>query len=302
MHQETTCAIAGARELRMNRLQFVSAVLMVLSGLPAVAAQLQVHCQGEGPPVYLVGGGPAFTTWHLAPVQARLAERYRVCRWDPRGVGENANLSFEADGRVLSQWLADMAKVLPREPVVLWGHSWGALQVMMFAERHPERVRRLVLSNPVDPALKSLEEIERKRFQHRDLDGELQLEDIGTPTEELHNLRSKIASYFADEGQGWAYASKFTPEDTNGRLNVEVWEDYRQATLTDAEVRALAPKIGGLIYCREDVLQPEALAEYRRLLPQQSHVVLSGCGHFPWEERPEAYFEALLEMVGEAWQ
>lgn len=291
-----------AREVDMKLFGFVSAVLLGLSSLPLVAAELRVHCQGEGPPVYLIGGGPAFTTWHLVPLQERLAKRYRVCRWDMRGVGENAGLALDSDESILSRWLADMADVLPDEPVVLWGHSWGALQALSFASRHSQRVRGLVLSNPVDPALKSLEGIEYKRFQHPGGGDELQLEAIGTRTEDLHSLRSKIASYFVDGEQGRVYASQFTPEDTNARLNVAVWDEYREAPVTDAEVRALARRIGGLIYCREDVLQPEALAEYRRLLPEQSHVVLSGCAHFPWEERPAAYFEALLEMVGEAWR
>jgi hypothetical protein len=46
-------------------------------------------------------------------------------------------------------------------------------------------------------------------------------------------------------------------------------------------VRQLAAKIGGLIYRCDDVLQPESLAEYRRLLPGARHHVLTGCAHLP---------------------
>jgi pimeloyl-ACP methyl ester carboxylesterase len=213
-----------------------------------------------------------------------------------RGVGDNAGLPVKPDVSALAQWLDDMNDVLPPAPVTLWGHSWGALQVLLFARQYPERVSRLILSNPVDPALRSLEHIERKRFVHPENHSRLVLEDMGTPAEDLHNLRSKVASYFVDAEQGWAYASGFTRADANNRLNVRVWDDYRQAPLSGADVRALADKIGGVIYCRDDVLQPESFAEYRRLLAREKHHVLDGCAHFPWEESPQDY-HAVLECL-----
>lgn len=249
--------------------------------------------------MFLIGGGPAFTTWNLAPIQQVLAGQYRVCRWDMRGVGENAALPFQPGHTALSQWLGDMAAVLPPEPVLLWGHSWGALQVLLFTREQPTRVKGIVLSNPVDPHLRSHEHIERKRFNHPDVEPGLTLEDMGTPVEELHSLRSKVASYFADPAKGWAYAAGFTQADANSRLNVRIWEEYRSAPLEDDDVRKLADKILGLIYCRDDVLQPEALMEYRRLLGPDKHHLLSRCGHFPWEEQPEAYYRLLLQLLSE---
>ncbi len=261
------------------------------------SARLQSHCQGQGPTLYLIGGGPAFTTWNLQPIQDRLSRRYRVCRWDMRGVGDNAGLPVRPDVSALLQWIDDMSQVLPEEPVMLWGHSWGALQVLLFARQYPERVSRLILSNPVDPALRSLESIEQKRFNHPENAPRLELDDIGTPREELYNLRSKVASYFADPEKGWKYASGFSQEDANNRLNVRIWDEYRERPLNDSDVRQLTDKIGGIIYCRDDVLQPEALREYRRLLSVDRHHVLTGCAHFPWEENPEGYYSVLLRLL-----
>lgn len=214
-----------------------------------------------------------------------------------RGVGDNAGMALKPGVPALSQWIQDMHEVLPQAPVVVWGHSWGALQVLLFAKQYPDRVSRLILSNPVDPALRSLENIEQKRFNHPENDAWLTLADMGTPVEELHNLRSKIASYFADADRGWEYAAGFTQADANNALNVRIWDEYRGSPLTDADVRRLAGKIGGAIYCRDDVLQPESLSEYRRLLRQDKHHVLNGCAHFPWEESPDAYYRLLRELI-----
>ena len=288
---------ANALGHEMRRPLAIVVLVLVLCAPASSDTGIRVHCQGQGPLVLLIGGGPAFTTWNLQPIQQALTRHYTVCRWDMRGVGDNAELAFEPERSALSQWLNDMGEVLPREPVALWGHSWGALQALLFAKQHPERVSRLILSNPVDPGLRSLVHIEHKRFNHPEANRELSIEDIGTPAETLYALRSKIASYFANAEQGWEYAAGFEQSDANNRLNVQVWGEYRAAPITDADVRALAGKIVGVIYCSDDVLQPEALSEYRRLLAEGKHHVLSGCVHFPWEENPNAYYELLFGLL-----
>jgi pimeloyl-ACP methyl ester carboxylesterase len=291
----------------MSRLLSLAALLTAVAvaaqpGSPREGEGLRVHCRGDGPPVYLVGGGPAFTTWHLAPLQESLAgAAYRACRWDMRGVGENRGAALPADGEVVGAWLADMDRVLPRAPVVLWGHSWGALQALLFSHRQPARVAGLVLSNPVDPALESLEGIEARRHVHPlPADAWPGREGMGTGRERLLALRRKIASYFPDPAVGWAYARRFDRSDADGALNVRVWEAYRAAPLDRAAVEGLAGKVAGLIYCREDVLMPVNLRAYRRLLPDGPHVVLEGCGHFPWADAPQAYERSLLDLVSRA--
>jgi pimeloyl-ACP methyl ester carboxylesterase len=281
----------------MKYLRLIFLLISTHGSLPTAAAEIKIHCLGQGPLVYLIGGGPAFTTWNLQPIQQKLSAGYRVCRWDMRGVGEQADLPLRPGMTALAQWLQDMHTVLPPEPVVLWGHSWGALQVLLFARQSPERVAALILSNPVDPALRSLEQIEQKRFSHAENDSRLTLEDMGTQREELHNLRSKIASYFADAGQGWDYAAGFTQQDANNALNIRIWDEYRQKPLTDDDMRQLADRISGAVYCRDDVLQPEGLIEYKRFLDKGGHHVLTGCAHFPWEENPDAYYRVLFGLL-----
>ena len=261
-----------------------------------------VHCEGAGEPVYLIGGGPAFTTWNLAPVQQALAAHYRVCRWDMRGVGDNRELEISESQPVLMQWIDDMASVLPEQPVILWGHSWGALQALLFAKHYPQRVRALVLNNPVDPGLVSLKDIEARRYVHPYVESHLRIDDIGTPVETRHRFRSKIASYFMDPVLGWSYSAAFGSDDTNNALNVQIWEEYRRMMLTPADIDRLAPRVHTLIFCRQDVLMPESLAEYSRMLPLARHRVIEECAHFPWVETPNVFYERLLSSMQDIMQ
>ncbi len=268
--------------------------------LGAVEMDLRVHCRGAGEPVYLVGGGPAFTSRNLEPLPQMLSAGYRVCRWDMRGVGDNAGVPFATGQDQLEAWLADMARLLPRQPVILWGQSWGALQVLLFARRHPTRVKGLVLSNPVDPELVSLEHIENKRHVHAIPQADPALQDMDTIDERRLAMRRKLASYFVNGEMGWHHAQGFDLGDSDSRLNIRVWEAYRARPLSRTDMTRLAPLIAGIIYCRGDVLMPENREEYRHLVPQTRHVTLDDCGHFPWLEVPQAYGTVLRSLVRSA--
>lgn len=283
----------------MKQFKFSVICAIFLLNSSAAGAQLMVNCQGTGPPVYLIGGGPAFTTWNLDPIQQQLNTNFRVCRWDMRGVGDNADQPIRQDTLVLQQWLQDMAVVLPEQPVVLWGHSWGALQSLLFARQYPERVRKLILSNPVDPQLASLEQIERKRFVHPYVQSKLEFEDYETTAEQHHLFRSKIASYFIDAKTGWEYSTQFDPGDSNNELNVKIWQEYRQMPLQQDELKQLSDKIALLIYCQQDVLMPENFQAYARMLPDVEYVMMKNCAHFPWVETPEKYYELLRQSLTE---
>jgi pimeloyl-ACP methyl ester carboxylesterase len=281
----------------MNRWLSATCLILCLYNSATAGEQLVVNCQGTGQPVYLIGGGPAFTSWNLEPIQQRLRDRFKVCRYDMRGVGENATLAIERDTPVLSQWLQDMAEVLPEQPVLIWGHSWGALQSLLFSRLYPERVKALVLSNPVDPELASLEHIESKRFMHPYVQSQLKLDDIDTAAEQRHSFRSKIASYFVDAETGWQYSAQFDDDDTNNRLNIQIWQEYRRVPLQLHELKQLSAKISALIYCRQDVLMPENHENYSSALPMVKHYMIDDCAHFPWVETPAEYFEILQQTI-----
>jgi pimeloyl-ACP methyl ester carboxylesterase len=274
-------------------------VLFCLSYNSSVAgAEIVVNCKGNGEPLYLIGGGPAFTSSNLEPIQKNLRARFQVCRWDMRGVGSNAALTIKQDETVLEQWLQDMADVLPQQPVLIWGHSWGALQSLLFARLYPERVKALVLSNPVDPELASLEHIEHKRIVHPQVQEKLTLDEIDTAAEKRHSFRSKIASYFVDAKKGWEYSAQFDHNDTNNKLNVQLWQEYRQVQLQPHELKQLSARISALIYCRQDVLMPENHQRYSGMLPTVKHYMIDDCGHFPWVETPAEYYEILRRSLG----
>ena len=104
--------------------------------------------EGAGPPVLLIHGQPG-TAADWTGVARALRERFRVLVPDRPGYG---NTGGRAQGIVANA--ATMAKLLEERGLggaIVAGHSWGAGVAIAMAERYPERVRRIVLVNPVTP-------------------------------------------------------------------------------------------------------------------------------------------------------
>lgn len=100
---------------------------------------------GAGPLLVMLHGLVVgnLASWYFTAAPA-LAERFRVRMYDLRGHGRSERA---ADGYDLETMTDDLEAVIGEHagPVVLVGHSYGALIALRYAERHPERVARLAL-------------------------------------------------------------------------------------------------------------------------------------------------------------
>jgi len=115
--------------------------------LQAGSHTLYVHCLGEtSRPAIVFENGLGVVAEEWTWVQAALADRYRVCAYDRAGTGRSPAADGPVDAVTASTDLAALLDALHIEgPVVLAGHSYGALILRVFAARHPDRVRGLVL-------------------------------------------------------------------------------------------------------------------------------------------------------------
>jgi 3-oxoadipate enol-lactonase len=112
--------------------------------MPVTTTGLFYAIDGDGPPVIFAhgGDGPHLTWWKQV---AALKHRYRCIAYDAPGFG----LTPAAAGsrKTPGDDLLALMDELKIERAVLVGHSMGGLAVSGVAQRHPERVGGLVMSD-----------------------------------------------------------------------------------------------------------------------------------------------------------
>jgi len=201
-------------------------------------ASWQVHDQGQGDPVLVLSGGPAFTAWNLLPLQQQLAKKHRTLLFDMRGVGDQQNLALPS-GSLLTQWIEDIDAVRKAsgiQRITLVGHSWGGLMALLYTKHYPERVKRLVLLNPVDPEKRGLadilDRINARQQQHKPQEWDADWDsDQTTLTKsaddiKLYQIRQVLPTYFTDFAMGEIYAAQFSANDFYPELNSRIWQEY----------------------------------------------------------------------------
>ena len=118
-------------------------------GFAEAGVRLHHTLWGERGPYVILQHGMGRTARSWDAVCRNLARDHRLAVLDARGFGESER---SADGYGEQQRLADFAAVMDGlgwEQPVLVGHSLGGATVTMYAAQHPERLRALVLLEPV---------------------------------------------------------------------------------------------------------------------------------------------------------
>ena len=108
-------------------------------------SRIHYRAEGTGPVVLLAHGG--YLDLSIWDPQARyLRDRYRVVRFSDHGHGRT--VSGLADPPPARAIIDALTGATAAEPVMLVGHSWGAMLCVDYALAYPERVRQLVLLAP----------------------------------------------------------------------------------------------------------------------------------------------------------
>jgi len=138
------------------------AVVPAVHELKVPGASLYYEVRGSGPVLLFIAGGPA-DAGVFSDVAGRLADRYTVVTYDPRG-NSRSTLDGPAEDQRIAVHADDAHRLLAElgaEPACVLGSSGGALVGLELAARHPEQVRTLVAHEP--PALELLPDPARWR-------------------------------------------------------------------------------------------------------------------------------------------
>jgi len=253
---------------------------------------------GEGPPVLLLHPGPGLDGTVFLPGVERLAESHRVLLADLPGNGHSPDgdpndWTLAGFARAVEQ----LAQDLELEDWTLLGHSFGGFVAMQHLVDFPESLAARYIASctdasetpppgaPEDP-LEGLTDAERERVA----EGEAR-EQVATSPQQLKDAWMEQAPRLTVSEAALARMLRdvlFRPEMARPRD----WGELEAlSTLAFSEKPVLA--IGAEL---DRAIDPVAARRIAITAPRGELMMFEGCGHFPFAEQPQRYWEGV-----EAW-
>lgn len=260
----------------------------------------KVHYQraGTGRPLLLLHGlvGSARNWRRNISFLSRNSSVYAI---DLFNMGESERVpGLDAGLEATADRLAAYMDALGLNEADIAGHSHGGAVAMMFAARHPDRVRRLILFAPANPFCdlgNQLIRFYQTRF------GTLLARLIpflprmlkATALSRMYGDPSRVSR---DALEGYTQGLHIPGTVDHVLQIVQRW--YEDMRLLRSALAGLAEKPTLLIWGdRDRAVGLKSARELQRTLPQSSLLVLPGVGHIPFEETPEICNQAMRDWL-----
>lgn len=256
---------------------------------------------GSGPRVLLLHGGPGIGFDYLRDLADELAEENDVAWYQQRGLDPSRG---EGPFTVAAD-VADARRILDAlgwETTYVLGHSWGGHLALHVAEAMPERLRGVLVVDPLGAVGDGRwpefdEEIFRRtpeavRAQARELD---ELRSAGAVDEDLalEGLRLVWAAYFADPDR----APPMPTFRYSSARSAQVGQSI-QAELPALEAGLPGIRVPvGFLHGSRSPMPLGASTDAAERIPGAWVDVVEGAGHFIWYEVPGAVRDALRRLT-----
>jgi pimeloyl-ACP methyl ester carboxylesterase len=221
-----------------------------------------------------------------------MRQNYHVIAIDQRGHGDSSWVGNYCP----EQYVADLTKFVDKielNDIVLIGHSLGAINVIIYAATHPNRVARLVIvDNGPEISTASLEQVKRK------------LADLPMvyDSEEEAVKRMEQESPFYSEDYKRHLVKHTMKRDESGRLTFKYDPSLRHGELVTLQwlwsyMKRIVCPILVVHGVESDLLLPAAASRMVETLPSVSLVDIGGAGHFVMGDNPKAFEAAISNFL-----
>lgn len=251
-------------------------------------------------PVVMLHGIRGYTET-FASLAAALQPGFRVIAFDQRGRGESdwdSGHNYYTDAYVAD--LEALVGALKLGRFDLLGHSMGGINAIVYAARHPDKVRRLVIEDAgpgafevSDGATRIRKELATTPDRFASWEGASDFMRALRPTvseearqQRLHNMLKALP----EGGFTWRY-------DHVGIAATRLNPDPARVVNLEPSVGAITCPTLVLRGGRSDYLQPAMVARMRALNPHITDTEIPDAGHYIHDDQPELVAQAVVEFL-----
>ena len=259
--------------------------------------------------VFVHGFSLDMTTWHYQ--WTSLSDRFRCVLFDFRSHGRSARAAGgDLSPLAFAHDLAAVLETVGDGPVLLVGHSMGAMSMLAMAETRPE-----LFGDPVAGVVfvgSAANDLLRGAFGSVTELLRPKLGSLRQAAGRVNRLRKVVLSSPADVGQMVARATQFGSDASPhlvryvvglaARTPSEVWTEGL-AGLMEMDLRHAIEHIGVpalvIVGDQDRMTPPSSSVALASELPHGRLEIVEGAGHFPMMERHEDFNRRLASFAGE---
>ncbi len=272
-------------------------------------ASLFCRIAGQGTPIFVLHGGPGMTQDYLQPYLWELTANHQVIFYDQRGCGKSTG-ELNAESINLVNYIKDLdnlRKALNFDKIIILGHSWGGFLGLNYTLAHPDHVEKLILSNSLGSTSESftlfLEEYMKRMEPVKEEMAALEKSPgfaSGDPAIFKQYCKLIFSKYCYNPQNADKLSMDYRQEDIVKFFQVHKIFDENllmgvEFNLNSSLNRLKVPTL--IIHGDVDPIPYSTVEEMHNNIPGSDYVLLKDCGHFPYVEVPEAYFQALNNFL-----
>lgn len=271
--------------------------------------ELFYDTHGEGDLLLCHPGGPGFSGAYLGDLGGLNRSRTLVVL-DPRGTGRSDPPVSEA-AYALADYVADLRHAqeqLGVDRIDVLGHSHGSLVALLYAAEHPDRVGKLVLvATGVrfdEPQVEAMEAAMQRRSGepwYDDALAALEEEQAGRFRDDAELGRivaRELPFYFAHYGEN---ERAFVQHALEQPVHAAALRHFNAQEFLTFDLRSALPRVTAptLVVAGEEdfILGPRACREVAEGIADARLELLTGVGHMPWVENPEAFTATVTDFL-----
>ncbi|MEU8137522.1 alpha/beta fold hydrolase [Streptodolium elevatio] len=270
---------------------------------PDDGSRLAYRADGDGEPLICLPGGPSASAY-LGDLGGLTVHR-RLTALDLRGTGGSARPE-DPDAYRCDRLVDDVEAFrahLGLAQIDLLGHSGGVNLAVLYAVRHPERVRRLVLVGPSTRAVgvditgemrRGVAQLRVREAWFAEAYAALDVLLSGGDAD-WDAITPFLHGRWDDEARAFHAASQ---PDNDDAVRMYGAEGVFDPAATRAALKTCSAPVLLLVGEYDLNSPPPSTEEFADLFPHAEVVVQPGAGHYPWRDDPARFTATVADFLG----